>query len=155
MSSVLLINPKHIVNVANVLRTCAIFGIDSLYWTGDRVPPKEAWGDIDRLPREMRMKVYNHVHMQHVEPRINFALDCQPISVELNSGAESLPLFTHPENALYVFGPEDGDVPQGIRRRCWHFVQIPTCDTMGGVPLNLAAAVNITLYDRLIKNGQN
>lgn len=151
MSSVLLINPKHIVNVANVLRACAIFGMDRLYWTGDRVPPTDQWGDIDRLPRELRMKVYSHIHLQHVEPQLNFALDCAPVSVEFNQSAETLPLFTHPKNALYVFGPEDGDVPQGIRRNCWHFVQIPACATMVDVPLNLAAAVNITLYDRLIK----
>jgi hypothetical protein len=31
-----------------------------------------------------------------------------PVAVELRPDAESLVTFEHPEEALYVFGPEDG-----------------------------------------------
>jgi tRNA(Leu) C34 or U34 (ribose-2'-O)-methylase TrmL len=73
--------------------------------------------------------------------------DYTPICVELVRGAQQLPAFTHPENAIYVFGPEDGDVPKGIRHICHNFVIIP-----GKGCLNLAAAVNVVLYDRAAKN---
>jgi tRNA(Leu) C34 or U34 (ribose-2'-O)-methylase TrmL len=69
-----------------------------------------------------------------------------PVCVELGEGYESLPGFTHPEHALYVFGPEDGSVPRPIKQACHQFVSIPT-----HVCLNLAAAVNVVLYDRLAK----
>jgi tRNA C32,U32 (ribose-2'-O)-methylase TrmJ len=49
----------------------------------------------------------------------------------------------HPENAVYVFGPEDGSIPPVFRRHCHRFVSIPSKHC-----LNLAAAVYIVLYDR-------
>jgi tRNA(Leu) C34 or U34 (ribose-2'-O)-methylase TrmL len=64
--------------------------------------------------------------------------------------AERLDEFVHPENAVYVFGPEDGGVPKGARHVCHRFVCIPT---LNDGPLNLAAAVNVVLYDRLAKRG--
>jgi tRNA(Leu) C34 or U34 (ribose-2'-O)-methylase TrmL len=45
-----------------------------------------------------------------------------------------------------VFGPEDGHVPKGIRTACHRFVTIPSHGC-----LNLAAAVNVVLYDRMAK----
>jgi tRNA(Leu) C34 or U34 (ribose-2'-O)-methylase TrmL len=54
--------------------------------------------------------------------------------------------FEHPENALYVFGPEDGSLPKTVRLLCHRFVVIPTHHC-----LNLAAAVNVVLYDRRLK----
>ena len=69
-----------------------------------------------------------------------------PVAVELRPDAESLVTFEHPENALYVFGPEDGGVPKPIRLLCHRFVVIPTHHC-----LNLAAAVNVVLYDRRLK----
>ena len=66
--------------------------------------------------------------------------------MELRPDAEPLLTFEHPENALYVFGPEDGGLPKPIRVLCHRFVVIPTRHC-----LNLAAAVNVVLYDRLLK----
>ena len=39
-----------------------------------------------------------------------------PVAVELVPGAEDITWFEHPENAAYVFGPEDGTLDVGIRR---------------------------------------
>jgi tRNA(Leu) C34 or U34 (ribose-2'-O)-methylase TrmL len=54
--------------------------------------------------------------------------------------------FEHPGDALYVFGPEDGGLPKAVRLHCHRFVFIPTHHC-----LNLAAAVNVVLYDRRLK----
>lgn len=72
--------------------------------------------------------------------------DCPMVVVELVDGASSLVTFEHPERGLYVFGPEDGSVPVRLVERAQHVVSIPTAYC-----LNLAATVNIVLYDRLVK----
>lgn len=69
-----------------------------------------------------------------------------PVAVELTPNAELLTYFEHPENALYVFGPEDGGLGKVILRHCHRFLAIPAAHC-----LNLAAAVNVVLYDRRMK----
>lgn len=94
------------------------------------------------------MKGYRHVCMtidDHLFDRFPRGL-VTPVAVELRPEAESLVTFEHPEDALYVFGPEDGSLPKPIRRLCHRFVVIPTHHC-----LNLAAAVNVVLYDRRFK----
>jgi tRNA C32,U32 (ribose-2'-O)-methylase TrmJ len=74
------------------------------------------------------------------------ALGLEPVAVEVRDAAESLPHFVHPANAVYVFGPEDGSLARGDLTACHRFVRIPSRGC-----LNLAAAVNIVLYDRRAK----
>ena len=57
-----------------------------------------------------------------------------------------MPVYQHPGNALYIFGPEDGTIDQKVIDRADSVVFIPTIGS-----LNLAAAVNVMLYDRLAK----
>ena len=73
-------------------------------------------------------------------------LGCTPVAVELVEGARPLPEYTHPDRALYIFGPEDGSLDQEIRDWCTDVVYVPTHGCM-----NLAATVNVVLYDRLAK----
>jgi hypothetical protein len=51
-------------------------------------------------------------------------LNCVPVAVELVEGARPLPEYTHPDRALYIFGPEDGSLDQRdsrlVRRRGVH-----------------------------------
>jgi tRNA(Leu) C34 or U34 (ribose-2'-O)-methylase TrmL len=74
-----------------------------------------------------------------------------PVAVEVRDGAERLDTFVHPEHAVYVFGPEDGTLGRGTLSACHRFLRIPTAVR---TPLNLAAAVNIVLYDRHVKTMQ-
>jgi len=106
-----------------------------------------------RLPREERMRQYkDQVDYACLEndarpiSTLQREFDLTPVCIEVGDGYESLPEFDHPEHALYVFGPEDGSVPRPIKQHCHRFVSIPT-----HVCLNLAAAVNVTLYDRRSK----
>lgn len=72
--------------------------------------------------------------------------DVVPVAIELKEGAECLTQFEHPENAVYVFGPEDGSIYSSYIRLCHRFVFIPSHHC-----LNLSAAINVVLYDRRMK----
>ena len=140
--AVVLIDPKYPHNVGGIIRACSCFDIKSLVWTGERVNPAK----YERLPREERMKGYKRVEFRnHQRPFELFAKEATPVCVEVFESSEPLTTFEHPENAIYVFGPEDGRVPQVIRRHCHRFVHIPAhfC-------LNLSAAANVVLAHRLM-----
>jgi tRNA(Leu) C34 or U34 (ribose-2'-O)-methylase TrmL len=141
--AVVLVNPKYPHNVAAAIRACSCFGVSSLQWTGTRVSPAE----YERLPREERMKGYKDVKWyMNQKPFDVFEESVTPVCVELTSHSTSLHEFEHPDNAVYIFGPEDGGVPQVYRRMCHRFIYIPSHHC-----LNLAAALNVVLYDRFQK----
>jgi tRNA(Leu) C34 or U34 (ribose-2'-O)-methylase TrmL len=75
--------------------------------------------------------------------------DCIPIAIERADGAKPIQDFTHPERAFYVFGPEDGSVPKAVQEWCKCVVYIPARHCM-----NLAATVNVVLFDRAMKRGE-
>jgi tRNA(Leu) C34 or U34 (ribose-2'-O)-methylase TrmL len=138
--AVILTNPKYPHNMAGVIRACSCWGIPTLLWTGQRVIPEQ----MDRLPREERMKGYRDVHWQRTDRPFDLLPEgATPVCIELVENSVPLTTFQHPENPVYVFGPEDGGVPQVIRRFCHHFVHIPTHHC-----LNLSQAVNVVLSHR-------
>lgn len=139
---VILINPKSPHNVGKALRAASIFGAKSLVWSGSRVDLSR----YDRLPREERMKGYASVEFCVSDRPFDLFEDATPVCVELLETAECLTTFVHPIRPAYVFGPEDGSVPPVIRRHCHKFVYIPAYHC-----LNLSAAVDVVLYDRMAK----
>ena len=93
------------------------------------------------------MKGYRDVEMIHYEHVFDqFPDGTVPVAVEVRGGSEQLLSFEHPESALYVFGPEDGSIPQALAPRCHRFLVIPTRHC-----LNLATAVATVLWDREYK----
>ena len=142
--SIALINPKFSRNLSQAVRACSCFGIEQCWFTGNRVQLELA--DKKRLPREERMKGYSAVDIIHYDYLFDQFKGAVPVGIELVEGAESLTIFEHPENALYIFGPEDGSIPKLARAFCHRFVFIPMKHCS-----NLAAAVYITLYDRYLK----
>lgn len=145
-ASLALVNPKWARNVGAAIRSasCLADGPTEVMFTGSRV--EEDIAAANRMPREERMKAYAEVPWRRVAKPIDERPDLVPVAVELLPGAVPLPYFVHPEHALYVFGPEDGSLPAGIRAACHHFVVLPTRHC-----LNLATAVTVTLYDRAVK----
>lgn len=156
LPAAVLIEPKYAHNLAAAIRACSCFGVQTLLWTGQRF----AFEAGDRLPREERMKGYADVRVRNctrpfdvlagssVTPIAHLhARGGSPVCVELTRGATPLDVFVHPARAVYLFGPEDGHVPQSYRALCHHFVYIPSRHC-----LNLAAALNVVLYDRAQKS---
>jgi len=146
--AVVLYNPKYPHNVGQTIRAASCYGVNQVWYTGNRVPIEAHAGF--RLPREERMRGYKDVDLfQYERPLDLFArIGATPVAVEVRENAEPLHEFEHPENAVYVFGPEDGSIPPHILGLCHRFVVIPTLHC-----LNLASAVGTVLYDRGAKLG--
>lgn len=138
MTTVVLINPKYPHNVGGAVRAAAVFGADQVFWSGQRVRLS------GRLPREERLRGYQNVNFEFRARPLD-GLKATPIAVEIHSGSEPLTWFEHPEDATYVFGPEDGSIPRTIMKHCHRFLHIPAYHC-----LNLAAAVNVVLAHRLM-----
>jgi len=145
--AIVLTNPKYSHNVAGTLRLASCFGVRQVWFTGDRVRLDiEARG---RIPREERMRGYKDVDLFSYDRPLEQFPAAVPVAVEMRPNAERLHLFEHPKNAVYVFGPEDGSLPQSVLSACYRFVVIPTRHC-----LNLATAVSVVLWDRCTKLGE-
>jgi tRNA(Leu) C34 or U34 (ribose-2'-O)-methylase TrmL len=144
--AVALINPKFPCNVGAAMRAASCYGVPQVWFTGDRVTL--GLKGQKRLPREERMKGFRDVDLRHFDHFFDQYEDgaVTPVAIELRPNSEALPAFVHPENPLYIFGPEDGSIPQSVLCRCHRFVVIPTRHCV-----NLAAAVYTVLYDRQVK----
>jgi len=140
-------NPKSPDNVASVMRAAGNFEVDGVFYTGDRYP--RALRLNPNTPNISR-KVSQGVGLNGVGCLIASApKGASMVCVELVENAISLPEFQHPDNAYYVFVPEDGTLSQGIINQADAVVYIPTTGCM-----NLAATVHVVLYDRLAKSPQ-
>jgi tRNA(Leu) C34 or U34 (ribose-2'-O)-methylase TrmL len=145
--AIVMSNPKYPHNVGAAVRAASCFGSKLLIFTGDRVSLEPSGIKGYRLPREERMKGYKDVTLLNDQYPFNrFSGNVTPVAVELRQNAESLPYFQHPKNAIYVFGPEDGSIPQIMLKHCHRFIIIPSKHCV-----NLAAAIYIVLYDRIMK----
>jgi tRNA(Leu) C34 or U34 (ribose-2'-O)-methylase TrmL len=147
--SIILYNPKYAHNLGAAVRAASCFGAKAVLFTGDRVvfEPSKGKGKY-RLPREERMKGYKDVEILKDEYPLNRFSNITPVAVEMRDNSEPLPIFQHPENAVYMFGPEDGSIPQVMLRHCHRFIVIPSKHCV-----NLSAAVYLVLYDRIMKKG--
>ena len=143
--SIGLINPKSPDNVGSVMRAAGNFRVDSVFYTGKRYP--RALMRNPDLP-DMSRKVSQNIPLSEVNCLIeDIAGDMKVVCVEFAENAKALPQYQHPHNALYVFGPEDGTISQEIIDRADAVIYVPTIGCM-----NLAATVNVVLYDRLTKS---
>lgn len=132
-----LFQPKTPANVGSVLRAAHCYGAALVAKTGQRY--SHATTDT--------MKAFRHLPLLQVEDLFDVVPhDCVPVAVDLLEGARDLTTYTHPERAFYIFGPEDGTLGKAITDRCRDKVFVPTAFCM-----NLAATVNVVLYDRHAK----
>jgi tRNA(Leu) C34 or U34 (ribose-2'-O)-methylase TrmL len=130
-------NPKTDINVGSVLRAAGVFECDMVAISGHR---------YRRAPTDT-MKHYRKLPLLQVDDLHGvIPYDCVPVAVELVERASPLTEYKHPERAFYVFGAEDATLGARVLSWCRDVVYIPTNGC-----LNLAACVNVVLYDRLCK----
>lgn len=136
-----LTNPKSPSNVGAAMRAAGCYQVDAVYYTGNRYA-RAAKFHTDTQQAAQTIPLIGVEDFFQILP-----LDCAVVCVELVEGATPLPGFQHPERALYLFGPEDGTLKQSVIDRADAVVYVPTVGSM-----NLAATVNVVLYDRLAKS---
>lgn len=132
--------PKDKHNVGGVIRAARCYGAVSLAISGDRINAGWIKSPANTLAGQRHMPVFRG------ELRDLIPYAAVPVAVDLVDGATPLPDFVHPESAFYIFGPEDGTLGAPILDWCPRRVMVPTRFCM-----NLAATVNVVLYDRLAK----
>lgn len=130
-------NPKTNINVGSALRAAGVYGAAFVAATGNR---------FGSAPTDT-MKHYRHLPLLRPKDlRDLLPYDCVPVAVDLIEGATPLHEYEHPERAFYIFGAEDNTLGERITGWCRDIVYVPTDGCM-----NLAATVNVVLYDRLAK----
>lgn len=134
-------NPKSPANVGAVLRAAGCYDATEVRYNGTRYN-RAVQFQTDTQNSRQRIALVNSEDLTS-----GLDDDVHIVCVELVLGATALPQFTHPEKAVYVFGPEDGSLPQQLVDKAHHVVYVPTNGCM-----NLAATVNVILYDRLAKS---
>ncbi|HEY7771624.1 MAG TPA: RNA methyltransferase [Marinagarivorans sp.] len=136
-----LCNPKSPSNVGAVMRAAGCYRVCAVRYSGERFARAAKYHTDTKninakIPLESTRCILENIPAE-------MAIVC----VELVEGAEPLPEFEHPNQAIYIFGPEDGSIEQAVIDRASAVVYVPTIGCM-----NLAATVNVVLYDRMAKS---
>ena len=137
-------NPKTPTNVGAVMRAASCFQASAVFYTGER---------YDRAVRFYTdpQASASTTSLSEVSCLLeSIPKDNKIVCVELVEGATALPEYHHPNKAFYIFGPEDGTLSQETIDSADAVVYIPTIGC-----LNVAMAVNVVLYDRLVKSGHS
>lgn len=138
-----LVNPKTPTNMGAIMRAAGCYQVSSVRYTGERFSYAVKYHTDTK-------DIHGKIPLCNVESLLaDLPTDTKIVCVELVEGATLLSEFRHPQQAIYIFGPEDGCIPQGVIDQADHVLYIPTIGCM-----NLAATVNVVLYDRLAKSPQ-
>ena len=150
--TIALTNPKTPTNVGAVMRAAGCYQAEQVIYTGNRykqaakynqqVLKTDTFNTQDKIPL---LSVESFIDVKDVLQSI--PATAKIICVDLVEGAIPLPHFEHPPEAIYIFGPEDSSIKQDVIDIADDVVYVPTIGCM-----NLAATVNVLLYDRLAKS---
>lgn len=133
-------NPKSPSNVDVVMRASGCYQVKAVLYTGNRYR-RAAQFNSDVHDSRDSVDLVNVDDLLKAKPE-----GAKIVCVDLTIGATPLPTYQHPDNAYYIFGPEDDTIPQRIIDQADEVIYIPTYKCM-----NLAATVNVVLYDRMAK----
>ncbi len=137
-----LLNPKNTGNVGDIIRATGCFGGGTIWYTGTRYERAHRFADA----------ATKHLPSVALKPTEQLIDACpagfRKVAIELVVGAIPLTEYQHPAQAYYIFGPEDSSLDQATVDACDDVVYIPSAAC-----LNLAASVNVLLYDRSVKLG--
>lgn len=139
-----LVNPKSPANVGMVMRAAGCYEATTVFYSGVRFERAQKFA-TDTKDAGRKIALVGVENLLDDIPQ-NATL----VAIELIEGAIPLMDFVHPDNAYYIFGPEDGSIKKELLDHCQHVVYIPTIGCM-----NLAATVHVVLYDRMAKSSRD
>lgn len=132
---------KTTANVGSLLRSAQAFDAAWAFTIAARTPYRRQATDTSDASGHLPFIQYPDINaLEAGRPR-----GCQLVVVEVD-GDVLLGDFKHPERAVYVLGPEDGDVHPYLRSIAQHTVRMPTAFC-----LNVATAAAIVMHDRIAK----
>ena len=131
-------------NVGNLLRTSHAFGASYFFTLGATYKKKDlresdTSGAVTNIP----------VHEFESIDEFKIPVGAKLVGVELTPDAVDLPSFRHPRQAIYILGPEGGNLSPEIIAKCDYTVKIPMrfC-------VNVGVAGALVMYDRLVSLGR-
>lgn len=131
-------------NVGNLLRSAHSFGA-SFFFTISPVVDVYAMGASDTSG------AFDHIPFYNFQKPADLLLPEQTslVAVEFLKDSIDLPSFRHPQRAVYVLGPERGNVSDELLARCDFTIKIPMkfC-------VNVGVAGALVMYDRLLSMGK-
>lgn len=130
-------------NVGNLLRSAHSFGASFFFTVNPTV-------DVKAMKGSDTSDAFGHIPFYTFDKPADLLLpqNTALVAVELLPDAVELPSFRHPQNAVYVLGPELGSVSKEMQARCDYAIKIPMkfC-------VNVGVAGALVMYDRLISLG--
>lgn len=132
--------PRYIENLGGVLRAAGVYEATLVVVRAPRFADKttDTTKAHRHIPLIMTDDLFTHM-----------PLDTVAVAVDYVPGAEPLHRYRHPPRAFYIFGGENKTLDEKTVSRCADKVFIPT-----SVSMNLAATVNVVLYDRAAKRNE-
>ena len=129
---------KRTYNFGVLVRTARVFGADFVFSVGRRNP-----GEASSVGSELSIPLFHFDTLALLVASI--PVNARLVCVELAAAAVDVRTYQHPDQAVYLLGPEDGALPSSIMR------QHDTVILPGAYPLNVAMAATVVLYDRMLK----
>jgi tRNA(Leu) C34 or U34 (ribose-2'-O)-methylase TrmL len=133
--------PKNAINVGAALRAADAYGASLFAFDGKRLSLSTG---TNVSHTEYKIPVIRGEDLHDMIP-----YGYIPVAVELCEKAENIIFFNHPKNAFYIFGAEDATLGKKTLSWCKYKIYIPT-----KICMNLAACVNVVLYDRIAKENK-
>lgn len=132
-------------NVGNLLRSAHSFGASFFFTVNPTV-------DVRGMRDSDTSDAFGHLPFYNFETPADIILPAKAalVAVELLEDSVDLPSFRHPQQAVYVLGPELGNVSDEMLARCDYKIKIPMkfC-------VNVGVAGALVMYDRLICMGRH
>lgn len=133
-------------NLGNLSRSAHSFGASYFFTVNKAVSDQDMrFADTSAAAGEIP-----HYHYDDSDEMMKYKpKGAQLVGVELTEDSIALPSFCHPRAAMYILGPERGELSPRTLELCDHVIQIPMkfC-------INVGVAGAIVMYDRLTQLGQ-
>jgi tRNA G18 (ribose-2'-O)-methylase SpoU len=131
-------------NVGNLLRSAHSFGA-SFFFTVSPVV------DVYGMRASDTSGAFDNIPFYNFTKTADLILPEQTslVAIEFLKDSIDLPSFRHPKSAVYVLGPEMGNVSDEMLARCDYTIKIPMkfC-------VNVGVAGALVMYDRLLSRGK-
>lgn len=132
--------PKREVNVGTLWRSAYCFGASFIFTIGRRYERQSS--DTTKAWRHIPLFEFQDID----DFRGHIPYDCPIVGIELSKDSGPLQYFIHPERAIYVLGPEDGNLSSYMQSISKAVVSIDSKHC-----LNVSIAGSIVMYDRMSK----